>query len=260
VARNEAANLTACLATLRFADEIVVVLDRCDDESAAIARGVGARVLEGAWPIEGDRRNEGIAACTGDWIVEIDADERVSAGLAREIRAVIDDSPHAWHLVPVDNWIGSRLVRYGWAASIGKGAVACLFRRGAKRWGTQRVHPRVELNGTRGPMLRARLTHFVDRDIGDLLHRFDRYTSSRAQDLVAQDALPSLLRTLLRLPHRFWKSYVRRRGWREGGMGVLLASLAALYPLVADLKARELRGWPRKGGGRQEVAPSRNSL
>ncbi|MCS6853800.1 MAG: glycosyltransferase, partial [Elioraea sp.] len=77
VARNEEARLGDCLASLRFADEIVVVLDRTTDRSADIARGVGARVLEGAWEIEGDRRNAGLAACTGDWILEIDADERV---------------------------------------------------------------------------------------------------------------------------------------------------------------------------------------
>jgi glycosyltransferase involved in cell wall biosynthesis len=243
VARNEAANLADCLATLRFADEIVVVLDRSTDASAAIAQAMGAHVLEGAWPMQGDRRNAGLDACQCDWILEIDADERVPAELAREIRDVIATTSHSWHLIPVDNWIGARLVRHGWAASIGKGAVAGLFRRGNKRWGNQRVHPKVQLTGSRGPMLTARLTHFVDRDVADLLQRFDRYTSSRALDLVDADLQGSLARQLLRVPHRFWKAFVRRRGWREGALGLLLAMLAGLYPFVAYLKACELRGW-----------------
>ncbi len=219
------------------------MLDRSDDASASIAQAMGARVIEGAWPIQGDRRNTGIDACSSDWVFEIDADERVPPDLAHEIRATIKHSTFDWHLIPVDNWIGGRLVRYGWAASIGKGAVAGLFRRGAKHWGNQRVHPKVAFTGRRGPMLQARLTHFVDRDVADLLQRFDRYTSNRALDLVDENLPGSLWRQLPRVPHRFWKAFVRRRGWREGGLGLLLAILAGLYPLVSYLKACELRGW-----------------
>src|SRR5699024_4297518 len=73
VARNEASRLPACLDSLAAADEVVVVLDRSTDASAGIARQHGARLLEGAWELEGARRNAGIAACTGDWILEVDA-------------------------------------------------------------------------------------------------------------------------------------------------------------------------------------------
>ena len=113
VAHDEAAQLADCLAPLRFADEIVVVCDRCTDGSAAIARAHGATVIEGAWPIEGDRRNTGIAACTGDWIVEVDADERLSPALAQEIRAAIAAAAPGYFLIPFDNYVGTRLVRYG---------------------------------------------------------------------------------------------------------------------------------------------------
>ena len=71
VAHDEEANLPDCLERLRFADEIVVLLDRCTDGSRAIAERFGARILEGAWPLEGERRNTGIAACRGRWILEI---------------------------------------------------------------------------------------------------------------------------------------------------------------------------------------------
>src|SRR3546814_2057610 len=74
VAHDEEARLADCLDALRFADEIVVVLDRCTDGSKAIAARYTDRLVEGAWPIEGERRNAGIAACTGDWIFEVDAD------------------------------------------------------------------------------------------------------------------------------------------------------------------------------------------
>ena len=87
VAHNEEAQLAGCLAGLGFADEIVVLLDRCTDGSREIARRFTDRIVEGAWEREGPRRQAGIAACRGDWIFEIDADERVSPELAAEIRA-----------------------------------------------------------------------------------------------------------------------------------------------------------------------------
>src|ERR1700743_3397227 len=103
VARNEEAQLGACLERLRFADEIVVVLDR----SAEIARGVGARVIEGAWELEGPRRNAALDACRCDWIIEIDADERMTPALAAEIRRAIASTTNDAFLVPMANHIGS---------------------------------------------------------------------------------------------------------------------------------------------------------
>ncbi len=239
VARNEEARLPACLAALAFADEIVVVLDRTTDASAAIARAHGATVIEGAWELEGARRNTGIAACTGDWILEVDADEIVEPALAEEIREVIAASGHAWHLVPVDNYIGDRLVRYGWAGSFGTSAVPRLFRRGAKRWREQRVHPGLDWTGEEGPRLsRGALAHYVDRDISDMLRRLDRYSSAKAADLLASGKVGSLASNLRRFVTRGFKSYVSRKGYREGGWGVLLALCTASFPLLAYLKAK----------------------
>lgn len=238
VARNEEAQLAECLARLGFADEIVVVLDRCEDRSRDIARQFTDRVVEGAWEREGPRRNTGIAACRGGWILEIDADERVGPELAAEIAAVAARSPASWHLIPVDNYIGDRMVRYGWGASFGRSAHAGLFRRGAKRWGDQRVHPAVALSGPQGPTLDARLVHHVDRNISDMLRRLDRYTSARAQDLRDSGDIGSFAHNLRRIVSRFGKCYFGRRGYREGPYGFLIALCAGLYPILSYLKAR----------------------
>lgn len=239
VARNEAERLPDCLASLGFADEVVVVLDRTTDGSAAIAAAAGARVLEGAWALEGDRRNAGIAACTGDWVLEVDADERVSPPLAAAIRRTIATSPHAWHLVPVDNYVGTRLLRHGWAGSFGTTAVPRLFRAGAKRWGPQRVHPGLEWTGRQGPKLtEGALIHLVDRDIADMLKRLDRYSTAKARDLLASGEIGTLRGNLRRFLSRAFKSYVSRRGYREGAWGVLLAFCTGAFPLLAYLKAR----------------------
>ena len=86
VIHNEEARLDACLERLAFADEIVVVLDKCTDASRDIAARYTDRVVEGAWEIEGERRNLGIDFCRGEWILEVDADEWITPELAREVR------------------------------------------------------------------------------------------------------------------------------------------------------------------------------
>jgi glycosyltransferase involved in cell wall biosynthesis len=238
VAHDEEAQLAECLVTLAFADELIVVLDRCADGSKAIAQRHTPHIIEGAWEREGPRRHAGIDICRGDWIVEVDADERVTPELAGEIRRVAEGSPAAWHLIPVDNYIGERLVRWGWGASFGKGAYAGMYRRGAKRWDDQRVHPSVTLSGPQGKTLDARLIHHVDRNISDMLARLDRYSTARAKDLRDSGEIGSYARNLRRIPTRFWKCYIARRGYREGPYGFLIALCAGLYPILSYLKAR----------------------
>lgn len=248
---NEAAQLDDCLSTLTFGDELVVLLDKCTDASGEIARRFTDRLVEGAWMIEGERRNAAIDACTGDWVLEVDADERVPPVLAEEIRAVIKTTSHDWHEILVDNYIGGRLVRWGWGASFGKAAYPGLFRKGVKRWGPQRVHPSLTWTGAKGPMLSNRLAHFVDRNVSDMLKRLDSYTTARAADLRDSGDIGSFAGNLRRLFTRFFKCYVRRKGYREGGYGFLIALCAGLYPLISHLKAalEDDAGRP-KGRGR----------
>jgi glycosyltransferase involved in cell wall biosynthesis len=238
VAHDEEAQLADCLATLAFADELVVVLDRCGDRSKEIALGFTPHIVEGAWEREGPRRHAGIDVCRGQWVVEVDADERVPPALAAEIRHVAEHSAAAWHLIPVDNYIGERLVRWGWGASFGKGAYAGLYRKGAKRWGDQRIHPAIALSGVQGPALEARLVHRVDRNISEMLARLDRYSTARAKDLRESGDIGGYARNLRRIATRFWKCYVSRKGYREGPYGFLIALCAGLYPILSYLKAR----------------------
>jgi len=238
VARNEEENLEDCLAALAFCDEIVVVLDRSTDGSAEIARRHTDAVIEGAWEIEGPRRNTGLDAATGDWILEVDADERVTPELAEEIRSTIETATGPAHyLIPFDNYIGTTRVRHGWGAYWGVSAAIRLFTPGAKHWGDDRIHPSLEIKGERR-WLAGRIDHHVDRDISDMIARLDRYTAQRARDLRASGEIGSLPRNVLRVFSRFWKCYVGRGGWREGGWGFLIALFAGLYPLLSHLRAR----------------------
>src|SRR5579875_614666 len=250
IARNEEAQLGACLERLRFADEIVVVLDRSTDRSAEIARQFGARVIEGAWELEGPRRNAGLDACRCDWIIEVDADERATPALAAEIRRTIASASHDVFLVPMANHIGEYLVRYGWGAYNGVAAKPILFKRGAKRWGAGRVHPRIDMTGTRGT-LTSPLDHYVDRDIADMFRRLNRYTDLAALDALDAGERPAMSRAVRRVFSRFWKSYVARKGHREGAYGLALATFSALYPLLIYLKVATAPGGRRGEGSRK---------
>lgn len=241
VAHNEEADLDDCLRSLAFADDLVVVLDRCTDGSLDIARARNARIAEGAWEIEGERRNLGIDMCEGDWILEVDADERVSPALAAEVRETIATAPFGHFLIPYHNYVGERLIEFGWGPGWGVSATVRLFAKNAeqgaaKSWGDQRIHPALVLKGPLG-RLREPMIHYVDRDISDMLARLDRYTTARARDLRASGDIGSFRHNIRRIFSRFWKCYVRRRGYREGQYGFLIALMAGLYPILSYLKA-----------------------
>ncbi len=242
VARDAAGQLAECLGALGFADEIVVVLDRCVDASAVVARRFADTVIEGDWERQGDRRNRGIDACTGDWIVEVDADERVTPALAAALRRAAGKAGPA-HLVmahvaiPFANYVGRRHVRHGWGAAWGVGSSIRLFTRGAKRWGPERVHPALALRGEHRRIAEP-MVHLMADDVAGMIRRLDRYTSARAADLRDKREIGSLGGNVRRFFSRFLKCYVMRRGYREGAIGFLNALFAGLYPLLSHLKAR----------------------
>lgn len=236
VVHNEEEQLAECLERLAFADEIVVVLDKCTDDSDTIAALFTDRLIEGSWDIEGERRNKGREECTGDWILEVDADERVTPELAAEVRAALKTDTANYYLVPFDNYIGETRVRYGWGAAWGVSAAPRLSRKDCKRWGLERIHPGLDLTGPEG-RLTERMIHYVDRDISDMILRLDRYTTVRAQDIRDNGNGGNFARNIRRIFSRFYKCYVGRKGYREGKYGFLIALFAGLYPILSYLKA-----------------------
>ncbi len=238
VAHNEEDDLETCLKRLHFVDEIVVLLDRCTDGSKAIAEKFAHKIVEGAWEFEGDRRNTGIDACTGPWIIDADADEWISDELAAEIRATIRSTPYDIFDIPVRNYIGDHHVVHGWGGgSFGKVSYLGLYKKFAKRYGMGRHHAHVEEHGTRGPNLIAPLDHYVDKSLSHTLRRLDRYTDYRARDLVDQGEIGRLRTHVRKFLSRFYKVYVRRKAYKEGGYGFIIAICGALYPLVSHIKA-----------------------
>ena len=118
-------------------------------------------------------------ACSSDWILEIDADERVTPELAREIGEIPPDAAPGYFGIKFNNYVGSRLVTYGWGAYNGVNQKNALFSRGSKVWGRQRVHPAIELEGE-ARLLKERIDHYVYENIGDMFDRLNRYSTLAA--------------------------------------------------------------------------------
>lgn len=240
VAHNEADQIDACIKSAEFADEIVVLLDRCTDETEQIAKRLGAKTVAGAWPLEGDRRNAGIESCSGEWILELDADERASQELGDEIYNALSTLAPGCVLIGFDNFIGSHHIKHGWGAYNGVPAKYCLFKKGMKKWHNARVHPPTDLLGEKSA-LNKKITHFVDSDLSALFRRLISYSDAAARDMVEQNCMPGAFNTGRRFVTRSFKSYVSRGGYREGFFGVALALFSGLYPVLTYLKAKELQ-------------------
>lgn len=240
-AHDDEARLADCLRRLSFCDEIVVVADRCTDRSQEIARQHGARVIDGIFPMESQRKAAGLAACLGEWVLEVEPDEHVEATLAYEVRAAIHGRPTGdWFDVPVDNFVGGTLVRGGWGAGLGEVMAPRLYRQRVKRWKARRVDPTVVLEGRFAGQLETPLRRHADADVGQMIARLNRLSALRAHDLADANEAGGLFGDIGRGLGRFWTSYVWRRGLSEGETGFLIALMAGLDVVLSGVRARGL--------------------
>lgn len=241
VAHNEENIIRSCLSRLDFADEIVVILDNCTDATEEISKSFTNKIYQGSWEIEGDRRNFGISKCSSEWILEIDSDELISNELAIEILDMIKKNVHhSYFNIKVDNYIGSKLIKYGWGSTFGRGGVNCLFKKDSKIWGSQRVHPEIFFKGKAGPDLINTIEHRFVSDVSGLFLKFNQWTHLKALDLIESKKIDneSLLKNIRRVFTRFLKNYHKRKGKKEGQIGFLIALFAGLFPLVSFLRAK----------------------
>lgn len=239
--QNQDAQLSACLRTLSFCDEIVVVADRCIDRSQDIARRHGALVIDGIFPMESQRKAAGLEAATGDWILELEPDEIVDRALAWEIRAVLQMRPAGdWYELPIDNYVGEARVRNGWIGGLSARRAVRLYKRGVKAWEPQRLEGAAVLAGRSGGELKGAIHRSLGGDLGGLVERLNRLSALRAEDLADAGVNASMGRTVLSASTAFLRSYVISRGWREGRLGFLVAVLSGLFSLLSQMRARDV--------------------
>ena len=237
ITHNEAANLRDCLASLAWCDEIVIVDNGSTDATHDIAREFGAKlVLTSDWPGFGPQKQRALAAATGDWILSIDADERLTEAGAAEIRAALTAPDHAGYWLPRSSLFVSRYMRHsGWTPD----HVLRLARRDAARFTDHAVHERLEVTGSTG-RLQTPLVHLSYRDFETVLAKANRYSSDAARALHARGQRATLASALAHGAWTFLRTYVIKRGFLDGAEGLMLAIANAETSYYKYVKLREL--------------------
>lgn len=251
ITKDESANIDACLASVAFADEWIVVDSGSSDDTAERSRRFGARVVTSTdWPGFGAQKQRALDLATAPWVLAVDADERVSPELAASIRAVVAaaephdaDIPVAYELSRL-SCFGGRWIRHGdWYPD----RVVRLFRRGRARFSADRVHERVEVEGRVG-RLAGDLLHHTMPSLEDALEKMNRYSSAGAADKVSRGRRGGLAPALAHAMWAFLRSYVLRRGFLDGAAGFVVAAYVAEGTYWRYLKMAELaRRLPKAG-------------
>jgi (heptosyl)LPS beta-1,4-glucosyltransferase len=240
IVRNESAQLGACLESVKWADEIVVLDGGSDDDTVAIARRYTDKVfVERDWQGYGIQRQRAQERASGDWIFMIDADERVSAELRSEIeRAIATDDRAVIYAVPRLSFCFGRFIRHGgWYPDF----VARLYPRGCARYGDDLVHENVRPDpGMRVVRLRGELLHYTYRDLEHYLTKSAAYAAAWATMRQRQGRRSSLAQGVLHGLVCFVRMYLLRAGFLDGRAGFLLALLSAhsTFAKYADLWVR----------------------
>jgi glycosyltransferase involved in cell wall biosynthesis len=218
-ARNEAHQITECVRSVSFADEVIVLDSSSTDATAALAREAGAQVHVTDWPGYGPQQQRGIALARSDWVLSLDADERVSEELAREIRAAIDRPvANGYRLPRHSSFCGQFIEHCGWRPDY----TLRLVQRELAGFTDHFLHAHMTVDGKCAD-LRSPLIHFSYRDLDDVLEKLTRYSRGAAIDANSNGQRSSLWRALASGSWSFVKTYFLRQGFRDGRMGLVLA-------------------------------------
>jgi len=237
ITKNEAADLGDALESVSWADEVIVVDSESTDGTVAIARRFASHVTVRPWPGYVEQKNHAAQLATHDWILSLDADERVTPALAREIRAAIAQTPaYAAFRIPRVTWHLGRWIRStDWYPD----HQVRLYDRRSAQWTGTYVHESVTAQGPLGE-LKGELQHFAYRDIADHLETIDRYTTYSARQMREAGRHAGLLRLAGHPPLAFLRNYIARGGFRDGVPGFVISSLNAYYVFLKFAKLWEL--------------------
>jgi glycosyltransferase involved in cell wall biosynthesis len=248
ITRNEAANIEGALESVRWADEIVVVDSHSADETVALAQKYNARIVIHDWAGYSAQRNYAAEIASNDWILALDADERVPPELAVEIQRIMrEGSVHGGYRMPrISYYLGRWIRGTDWYPDY----QLRLYDRRVGRFNGKRVHESVELTHGRPGQLQHDLQHYPYRDISDHVTSIDHYTTLAAEEWFAEGRRTNAVEFAVHPPVAFLRNYVARRGFRDGAAGFLISILNSYYVFLKVLKLWELqRGYRSLGPG-----------
>jgi glycosyltransferase involved in cell wall biosynthesis len=238
ITHNEEANIEEALQSLAWADEIVVVDSDSTDATVAICHRYTDRIFNRAWTGFVDQKNHAVAQARHDWILSLDADERIGPELNREIAHLRRTGfQRPGYRIPRVAFFMGRWIRHGdWYPDY----QLRLFNRGRGRWRGGRVHESVQVDGSPG-ILRGEIQHFTYRCLSDYLRRLEIYSTLAAQDYRQKGRTASLPKILGNPLVTFVKGYLLKRGFLDGTPGLMVAIMGAISVYFKYAKLYELQ-------------------
>ena len=238
ITKNEENNIAECLSSVRgWADEILVVDDESRDRTAEIAQEFTNRVFHRRMDNEGKHRNWAYAQAKNEWVLSLDADEKVSDELRDEITSVLKDTRFHAFSIPLRNYIGRTWVRHsGWYPA-GK---LRLFQKSRFRYEEVEVHPKVFLDGETGHLTED-IIHKGYPDFEHFLASLNRQTTLEAKKWITTGRKMSLGQAVWRTLDRFPRSFIGKQGYKDGFIGFMIAFFASLYQIMSYAKYWEMK-------------------
>ena len=248
ITKNEAADIAAALDSVVWADERIVVDSRSTDETVAIAERHGARVVSREWAGYAAQKNYAASLASHDWILSVDADERVTPELAAEIKATLAHEPPArgyaiprvtFHLgrwIRTTDWYPDHQLR--------------LYDRRSAQWTGTYVHEGVRVNGRIG-RLHNELQHYAYRDEAEHMETIEHYTTLAARQMFERGRRASAFDLALQPAFAFFRNFVLKGGFLDGKVGLTISRMNARYVFLKFSKLRDLAE-PEPGTRNQE--------
>lgn len=239
IAFNEEAKLAACLESVSFCAELIVVDSHSTDRTREIAAQRGATVIERDWPGHIEQKNFAIEQAQNEWVLCLDADERVLPELRESIERAFADGPQAdgYALNRRNVYLGRWIKHGGWYPD----RKLRLFKRAKGRWGGVNPHDHVRLEpGCSEARLRGDLEHLSYDGIADHLKTIDYFSTIAAEEKLSRGQRGASLQVLLNPPWKFTKMFVLQRGFLDGWRGLIVAILGAVYVFLRYAKLWEL--------------------
>jgi len=240
VAKNEAARIADCIASAKFADEVLVLDSGSSDGTAAIAEAAGARVVVTDWPGYGPQVARGFAMATADWVLSLDADERIPPALQAEVHAAIASGKHDGYRIPRWSEFCGRVMRHGgWRPDY----TLRLGRRTRSGFTSDFLHAHMTVDGSVGE-LNGSLLHLSYPDVHDVLEKLDRYSSGSARDMHARGRTASVAKAVAHGLFAFVRTYLLKLGFLDGRHGLMLAIYNAEYAYYKYVKLMFMQSPP----------------
>jgi glycosyltransferase involved in cell wall biosynthesis len=238
ITKNEENNIETCLQSVHgWADEIIVVDDESRDRTVEIAQRLADKVFHRKMDIEGRHRNWAYAQARNEWVFSLDADETAMPELRDEITQAIQSNEFQAYTIPRRNYLGDYWVRYGGQYPAPQ---LKLFMKSKFRFEEAEVHPRVFLEGKTAHLTKD-IIHKSYRDIAHFVSKLNGQTTLEAKKWVKMTRPMTFGKAFWRAMDRFPRTYLRKKGYKDGFIGFMFSFFASLYQIISYAKYWEMK-------------------